>query len=198
MSKKTNWHPPIPHCLVWTTFVCFSIKFMCKHYALLPHGGELVSDMSHIATSAQNRADASIAGGQHAAFAFSTRNQKHLFSNPGMLSNLVLRHWRVYRVWSHWSVEMKMLKIHCTWNKHKQILKDLNRMTLPAASVVAEDTVQVAGKLHFTYFTHGILRTYIFRNTHSSGLSQLWVWTGKSVPLAFKSESDLSFAWVHS
>lgn len=57
-----------------------------------------VSDMSHTATSAQNRADALIAGGQHAAFAFSTRNQKHLFSNPGMLSNLVLRHWHVYRV----------------------------------------------------------------------------------------------------
>lgn len=76
----------------------FRFKFTCKHYALLPHGGELVSDMSHIATSAQNRADASTAGGQHAAFAFSTRNQEHLFSNPGMLSNLVLRHWHVYRV----------------------------------------------------------------------------------------------------
>lgn len=81
-------------------FVCSIIKFICEHSALWPHRGELVSDMSHIATSAQNGGDASIASGQHTAFAFSTRNQKHLFSNPGMLSNLALRHWRVYRLWA--------------------------------------------------------------------------------------------------
>lgn len=49
--------------LVCPICVCFSIKFICKHYALLPHRRELVGDMSHIATSAQDGRDASIAGG---------------------------------------------------------------------------------------------------------------------------------------
>lgn len=141
--------------------------------------------MSHIAMSAQNRADAWIAGGQHAAFAFSTRNQKHLFSNPGMFSNLVLCHWRVYRVRSHWSVEMKMPKLHSTRNKHKQSFKAVNRMTFPAVSVVAGDTVQVTDEITLLISLHWTLRTYlglrIFRDTLCSGRSQLWVWTGKGL-----------------
>lgn len=170
---------------------CFSIKFICKHYALLPHREELVSDMSHIATSAQTGGDASIAGGQHAAFAFSTRNQKHLFSNPGMLSNLVLRHWHIYRLRSHSSVEMKMPKLHSTRNKHKQSLKDRKAMTFPAVSVVAEDGA--GGRQEKLHLFHS-WNSKDFAETHSIAAalkseSQL----GKRALLAFKSESDLSF-----